>query len=167
MRMDRSTATRALTSLGIVLALATSAAAEVHTNAAAKLSFDAPKTYKLAEQDTQMKGESGDKAVALAFWLVDSGDADHATADVAAQFYKMIGSLQWDKPKPGKVNGLAATFVDGTGRTTGKKLDLHMVVVGPTPSQKYAILIGIVDQAKADAHAAEIAAILKSVKSSK
>lgn len=170
-RTDRTNATRTvarlLASLGIVLALAASAAAEVHTSAAAKLSFDAPKTYKLTEQDAAMKGESDDKAVALAFWLVDSGDADHATNEVAKQFYTMIGSLQWDKPKPARVNGLAATFIDGTGRTTGKKLDLHMVVVGPTASKKYAILIGIVDGAKADAHKAEISAILKSVKSAK
>lgn len=154
-------------SLVVLLALAASAAADVHTNAAAKVSFDAPKTYKLSEQDATIKGESGDKAVALAFWLVDSGDADHAKAEVAQQFYRMIGSLQWEKPKPARVNGLAATFVDGTGRTTGKKLDLHMVVVGPTASKKYAILVGIVDEAKADAHEAEIAAILESVKPAK
>ncbi|MBV8759820.1 MAG: hypothetical protein JO257_21200, partial [Deltaproteobacteria bacterium] len=149
------------------LALAGIAAADVHTNKQAKLSFDAPKSYKLTEEDAQMKGESEDKAVALAFWLVDSGDADKATQAVAQQFYTALASLTWEKPKTGKVNGLAATFIDGTGRTTGKTLDLQMAVVGPTATKKYAILIGIVDHAKADAHKAEIAAILKSVKPAK
>ena len=154
-------------SLVVLMMLAGVAAADVHTNKTAKLSFDAPKTYKLSEQDTQMKGESDDKAVALAFWLVDSGDADKAKQSVATELYTALGSIQWDKPKPERLNGLAAVSIDGTGRTTGKVVDLHMVVVGPTATKKYAILIGIVDQAKADAHKAEIAAILKSVKTSK
>lgn len=150
-----------------VAILAGVAAADVHTNATAKLSFDAPKTYKLTEQDTQMKGESADKAVALVFWLVDSGDADKAEHSVATELYTALASLAWDKPKPAKVNGLPATFIDGTGRTAGKALDLQMVVVGPTATKKYAILIGIVDHAKTDAHKAEITAILKSLKPAK
>lgn len=154
-------------SLLFLVALAGVAAADVHTNATAKLSFDAPKTYTLTEQDTQMKGESEDKAVALAFWLVDSSDADKAEKAVAQQFYSALASLAWDKAKPARLNGLAASFIDGTGRTAGKTLDLQMVVVGPTATKKYAILIGIVDHAKADAHKAEITAILKSLKSAK
>ena len=154
-------------SLLILMTLAGIAAADVHTNPSAKLSFDAPKTYKLTDEDTQVKGESDDKAVALAMWLVDSADADKAKAAVASQFYSALASLSWDKPKPAKVNGLAATFIAGTGRTTGKTLDLQMVVVGPTATKKYAILIGIVDHAKADAHKAEITAILKSLKPAK
>lgn len=150
-------------SLVILMVLAGTAAADVHTNAAAKLSFDAPKTYKLTEEDTQMKGESDDKAVAVAFWLVDSGDADKAEHAVAMQFYAALASLVWDKPKPARLHGLAANFITGTGRTTGKTVDLQMVVVGPTATKKYAILIGIVDHAKADAHKAEITAILKSL----
>ena len=93
-------------SLVILMMLAGIAAADVHTIESAKLSFDAPKTYKLTEQDTQMKGESEDKAVALALWLVDSGDVDKAKAAVASQFYSALASLSWDKPKPAKVNGL-------------------------------------------------------------
>ena len=154
-------------SLLVLTLLAGVAAADVHTNAAAKLSFDAPRTYKLTEQDTQMKGESEDKAVALAFWLVDSGDADKAQHEVATQFYTALASLAWDKPKAARLNGLAASFIDGTGRTAGKTLDLQLVVVGPTATKKYAILIGIVDHAKADAHKAEITAILKSLKPAK
>lgn len=154
-------------SLLILFALAGAAAADVHTNAAAKLSFDAPKTYKLTEKDAQMTGESDDKAVALAFWLVDSGDTDKAKQSVATELYTALASLAWDKPKPARLNGLAANFIDGTGRTAGKTLDLQMVVVGPTATKKYAILIGIVDHAKANAHKAEITAILKSLKSAK
>ena len=154
-------------SLVVLCALSGLAAADVHTNAAAKLSFDAPKTYTLTEQDTQMKGESEDKAVALAFWLVDSADPDPAKKAVEQQFYSALASVQWDKPKAARLNGLAANFIDGSGRTTGKTLDLQMVVVGPTASKKYAILIGIVDHAKAAAHKAEITAILKSLKPAK
>ena len=154
-------------SLLVIIALAGMAAADTHTNKATQLSFDAPKTYKLTEQDLAIKGESGDKAVALAFWVVELGDAEKAEHDVATQFYTMIGSLQWDKPRTGKVGGLPASFVDGTGRTAGKKLDLHMAVVGPTATKKYAILVGIVDQAQAAAHQAEIATILKSLRPAK
>src|SRR3569623_3734800 len=154
-------------SLVILMARAGAAAADVHTNAAAKLSFDAPKTYKLTEQDTQMKGESDDKAVAIAFWLVASGDADKAEHEVATQFYSALASLQRDKPKPARQSGLAANFITGPGRTPGQTVALQLVVVGPTATKKYAILIGIVDHAKADAHKAEITAILKSLKPAK
>jgi hypothetical protein len=154
-------------SLLILCALCSAAAADVHTNKAAKLSFDAPKTYKLTEQDDSMHGESADKAVALAFWVVDSGDPDAAKANLTGQFYTMLASLQWDKPKAAKVNGLAANWIDGTGRTTGKKVDLQVLVVGPTATKKYAILVGIVDEKQADAHKAEITAILKSLRPAK
>jgi len=152
----------------VLVALCSVAAADVHTNKSAKLSFDAPKTYKLDDQDTQSKGQSEDKAVALALWIVDSGDPDKATHDVAMQFYTMIGSLQWGKPKADKVNGLAAQWIDGTGLTGGNhKVDLHLVLVGPTATKKYAILVAIVDDKQDAAHKAEVTAILKSLKPAK
>ena len=154
-------------SLVILAALCGVAAADVHTNKVAKLSIDAPGTYKLSEQDLQMKGESNDKAVALAFWLVDSGDPGHAELDVTGQFYAALGSIQWDKPTETKVNGLPAHRVDGTGRTAGKTVDLHLVVVGPTATKKYAILIGIDDKKQAAAHKTEISKILKRLRPAK
>ena len=61
-----------------VLAWSAVAAADVHTNKVAKVSLDIPKTYTMTEQDELMRGESGDKAVALLFWVVETNDPDEA-----------------------------------------------------------------------------------------
>jgi hypothetical protein len=154
-------------SLAIVLLLTGIAVADVHTNKVAKVAVDVPKTYKLTEQDDLMRGESADKAVALLLWVVDTGDPDAALEKLSGELYSMVGSLAWDKPRTEKVNGLAATWIDGTGRSVGNTLDLRVVLAGPTATKKYVMVVGIVDHAKAEAHKAEIGAILKSLKPAK
>jgi len=153
--------------LVLLLALAGVAGADVHTNKASGVSVDVPKTYKLTEQDALIRGESADKAVALFFWVIDTGDPDEAIKKLSAELYSAVGSLSWDKPKADKQAGLAVTRITGTGRSVGNTLDLSVLLVGPTATKKYAMVVGIVDHAKADAHKAEIAAILKSVKPAK
>lgn len=150
-----------------VLAWSAVAAADVHTNKVAKVSLDIPKTYTMTEQDELMRGESGDKAVALLFWVVDTNDPDEAIKKLTSELYSMVGSLQWDKPKADKVNGLSVRWIDGTGRSVGNTLDIRVLLAGPTATKKNVLVVGIVDHAKADAHKAEIAAILKSVKPAK
>jgi hypothetical protein len=153
--------------VAVLLALAGIAAADVHTNKSSGVSVDVPKTYKLTEQDELMRGESGDKAVALFFWVIDTGDPDAAIKKLSGELYSAVGSLVWDKPKADKQAGLTVTRITGSGRSVGNTLDLSVLLVGPTATKKYAMVVGIVDHAKADAHRAEIAAILKSVKPSK
>lgn len=151
----------------VVIALCGVAAADVHTNKAAQVALDIPKTYKMTEQDELMRGESGDKAVALFYWNVDTGKTDEALQKLASELYSMVGSLQWDKPKAEKVHGLDAQWISGTGRSVGNTLDISVVLAGPTATKKHVMVVGIVDHAKADAHKAEIAGILKSLKPAK
>jgi len=151
----------------VLVALCGAAAADVHTNKSAKVTVDVPKTYKMTEQDDVMRGESDDKAVALLYWNVDTGDMDEAIKKLTQELYSTVGSLQWGKPTAAKVHGLDAKWIDGTGRTLGKSLDLRVVLAGPTATKKHVMVIGIVDHAKADAHKAEIDGILKSLKPAK
>lgn len=152
----------------VVLALLCAvAAADVHTNKAAKVTLDVPKSYKLTEQDDVMRGESGDKAVALLYWNVDTGDTDEAIKKLTGELYSMVGSLSWDKPKAEKVHGLDGQWITGTGRSVGNTLDITVLLAGPTATKKHVLVVGIVDHVKADAHRAEIAAILKSLKPAK
>jgi hypothetical protein len=153
--------------LVILALLSTVATADVHTNKNAKVTLEIPKSYKMTEQDDVMRGESADKAVALIYWNVDTGNIDDATKKLAQELYSMIGSLTWGKPRTEKVNGLDATWVDATGRSANTSLDISVVLAGPTSTKRYAMVVGIVDHAKADAHKAEIAAILKSLKPAK
>ena len=152
----------------VVLALLSNiAVADVHTNKNAKVSLEVPRSYKLTEQDDLMRGESGDKAVALLYWNVDTGDTDEAIKKLTGELYSMVGSLAWDKPKAEKVHGLDGQWITGTGRSVGNTLDITVLLAGPTTTKKHVMVVGIVDHAKADAHKAEIAAILKSLKPAK
>jgi hypothetical protein len=150
-----------------ILAWSAVAAADVHTNKLARVSLDVPKTYAMTDQDALMRGESADKAVALLFWVIDSNDPDAAIKRLSSEIYSMVGSLHWDAPKADKLNGLPVTWIDGTGRSVGNSLDIRVVVAGPTAAKKSVMVVGIVDHAKADAHKAEITAILKSLKPAK
>jgi hypothetical protein len=143
------------------------AAADVHANKTAKVSLDIPKTYTMTEQDDLMRGASSDKAVALLFWVIDTNDPDEAIKKLTGELYSAVGSLQWDKPKADKLNGLPVKWIDGTGRSVGNHLDISMVLAGPTADKKNVMVVALVDHAKADAHKAEIAAILKSLKPTK
>jgi hypothetical protein len=154
-------------SLAIVVLLANAAAADVHINKVSKVSVDVPKTYKMTDKDDVIRGESADHAVALFQWNVDTSDPAEAEKQLATELYAMIGSLTWDKPRSEKVGGMAASWIDGTGRSVGNMLDIHMVLAGPTAAKKHVIVAAIVDHAKADAHKAEITAILKSLKPAK
>ena len=152
----------------VVLALLSNiATADVHTNKNAKVTLEIPKSYKMTEQDDLMRGESGDKAVALFYWNVDAADADEALKKLGEELYKAVGSLAWDKPKAEKVHGLDAQWITGTGRSVGNTLELTVLFAGPTATKHHVLVVGIVDHAKADAHKAEIATILKSLKPTK
>jgi hypothetical protein len=153
--------------LVVLVVLGGIAAADVHTNKAAKVSVDIPKTYKLTETDDVIRGESADKAVAVFYWNVDTGDAAEATKKLGQELYAAVGSLSWNKPTSGKLNGLDVQWITGTGRSVGNTLDISVVLAGPTATKRHVMVVGIVDHAKADAHKAEIAAILKSLKPAK
>lgn len=150
-----------------MLAWSAVAAADVHTNKLARVSLDIPKTYSMTDQDDLMRGESADKAVALLFWVIDSNAPDAAIKRLTSELYAMVGSLRWDKPKPGKLNRLPVTWIEGTGRSVGNSLDIRVLVAGPTAADKSVMVVGIVDHAKAGAHKAEITAILKSLRPAK
>jgi hypothetical protein len=153
--------------LVVLLVLGGVAAADVHTNKAAQVTLEVPKTYKLTEEPDVMRGESADKAVALFYWNVDASNADDAIKKLSSELYSSVGSLRWDKPTTAKLHGLPATWIDGTGRSVGNTLDLRVVVAGPTSTQRTVMVAAVVDHAKAGAHKAEIDGILKSLQPAK
>jgi hypothetical protein len=152
----------------VVLALLSNiATADVHTNKNAKVTVEIPKSYKMTETDDIMRGESDDKAVALFYWNVDAANIDDATKRLGQELYSAVSGLTWGKPRTEKLNGLEATWIEGTGKSLNASLDLSVVFAGPTSTKRHVMVVGVVDHAKADAHKAEIAAILKSLKPAK
>jgi hypothetical protein len=138
--------------------------AEPKTSKAAKVTLDVPKGWKVDVKDDTMRGESGDKQVALLMWVVDSADVDAATKKLDGELYSAVASLKWGKPTAAKVHGLKASYIDGTGRAVSGELDVKVIVVGPTATKKGVILVAAVEHAKLDAHKAEIQALFESVR---
>jgi hypothetical protein len=148
----------------IVMTWCAVAQAEVRTSKAAKVSIDIPAAWKMDVKDDLMRGESADKAVALMFWVVESGDVKEATKKLDHELYQAIAKLKWEAPRKATINGLTAAYVDGHGYSVNKIVDLQVVVVGPTPSKKGVIVVAAVDHMKLEGHTAELDAIFKSLR---
>jgi len=143
------------------------AGATPRTSKAGKVSIDVPASWRVIVTDDTMKGESGDKEVALLSWVVDSADVAAATKKLDGELYGAVAHLTWGKPRKARVHGLRASYVDGTGRAVGGTLDVKVIVVGPTPTKKGLIVVAAVTHAKLAAHAAEIQTLFQSIRRAK
>lgn len=157
---------RILAALAVTLLAVTAARADVHVCPPAKLSVDLPKDWHVvAGKDAGViRAESPDKAVAVALWVIPKPDLKAATKDIDKQLVGVVKHQKWDAAQADRLHGMHAYTVEGTGVSGGGNVvDLLVVVVGPTPTKKGAIVLAAVDHAKLDAHWQEVDRILKSV----
>ncbi len=141
--------------------------AETRTEKTAKLAITVPAGWRLDVKDAGLTGESKDKEVAVLAWSVDTGDADATKKKLEGELYTAVASFKWDKPTTGKVHGMAATYLSGTGHAVGGDVAIEAVAVGPGKSKKTLLVATAVKVDKLAAHRTEIHAILDSVQAGK
>jgi len=154
--------------VAIALLLVTaSASAETKSEKTAKLAVTVPDGWKLDVKDAGLAGESKDKDIAVLVWPVDAMDAAAAQKKLDGELYRAVANIKWDKPMPGKVHGMAATYVTGTGHAVGGDVTVKAAVIGPGKAKKSVLVALAVKVDKLDAHKAEIQAVLDSVQAGK
>src|SRR5690348_15070079 len=136
---------RALVALA-VLALASTASADVHRLEPAKISVDLPSSWHVdAKTPTVIRGASPDNGVALVLWVIDDPSLSAATKAIDAQLVGVVKHQKWGRAQEDDLHGMHAYAVDGTGVSGGGNVvDLFVMVVGPTPSKKGAIVLAAV-----------------------
>ena len=161
----------AVASLIVTFAVATGgiARADVHASKAGKVSVDIPKKWSVDAKDELIRAASPNKEVALVLWIVDSADVKAALTKLEVELYSSIQGLKWvDRQKKLKVNKLAATFVEGVGVSgRGTQLDVIVMVAGPTPAKKGAIVLAVVEHDKVNANKPTIQSIFQTLKPTK
>jgi hypothetical protein len=155
--------------IAISLAWPAVAHADIQTSQSAQLSIDFPKDWKVTvdAKDDAIRAVSKDSAVLFVFWVIDTADLDTATRRLHKEMFHVIAGQKWEQPRTAKLNSLPVTYLDGTGQSGSKPLDLRVGVVGPTASKKGVILFAAIDTSKKAAHDAEVKAVFDSVKPAK
>lgn len=145
--------------------MASLAFAEKHTHDAGKVEIDIPGTWKIDKRNALLVGESKDKAVGLLFWVVEKGDVKEAIKLLDKELEGKITDVKWPKkPRNTTHNGLKGIKNTGTAKTNGKDVYVMLAVLGPTPSKKGVIVLGVIDQTKVTEHKAELENIFASLK---
>lgn len=153
----------------IALAVPGLARAEVHPSTAGKVSVDIPKTWSVNATDELIRAASPDSAVAFVFWVVPSTDVKENVKNLEKELYSSIQGLRWvEKTKKLKINGMAATWVEGIGVNAAETaLDVLVVVAGPTKTKKGVVMLAVVEHDKLKANQKTIQAMFKTLKATK
>lgn len=151
----------------LVSSIVAGAQAETKSEKTAKLAITVPAGWKLDVKDAGLTGESKDKDIALLAWPVDKLDADAAQKKLDGELYRAVANIKWETATPGKVHGMPATFVTGTGHAVGGDVVVKAAVIGPGKAKKSLLVALAVKVDKLDAHKAEIQTVLDSVQPGK
>lgn len=153
----------------VVIALAATASADVHVLAPAKVTVDIPAAWHVdAKAANIIRAASPDKAIALVLWSIDDPSLSAATKEIDAQLVGVVKHQKWGRAQEDNLNGMHAYAVNGSGVSGGgNTVALFVIVVGPTPSKKGAIVLAAVDPAKVDADWKVLEATLQSISPAK
>jgi len=155
----------ALAALAVIVAVAP-ASADVHVNAAAKISVDVPKAWKLAGGGDRMVAADPKEEAAVTLIVTDTGDAKKALEQLDKQMGSQIKDSKLDQPAKIDLNGMQAIMIKGSATMNGKKVGL-MIMAVLTPINKVMNVMAVVEEAKFDVHQKELTAILMSIKPAK
>ena len=157
--------------LAVLIALTTTsvARADVYPSKAGKVSIDIPKKWSVTASDELVRAASPDSAVAFVFWVVESTDVKENVKNLEKELYSSIQGLRWvDKTKKLKINGMAATWVEGIGVNAAEnQLDVLVVVAGPTKTKKGVVMLAVVEHDKLKANEKTIQGLFKTLKPTK
>jgi hypothetical protein len=150
----------------VLLLLPAIAAADVHTIKGAQVSVDVPKAWPVDVKDDLLRAVSPDSAVAFIVMTVDTMDTKENLKLLEGELYSSISGLRWvDKVRKVKINKLPATWVEGAGvNVQANQLDVLVVIAGPTPAKKGALMFAVVDHAKLKDHKKTIQGIFQTLK---
>ena len=148
-----------------LVALAGSAAAEVRTSQAGKVSIDVPSGWNTKSQsDTLLTISDPTNEIGILFAVVEQSDMKKAGEALDAYLSKIATDIKWgDKPKPAQFNGMSGVKIDGRASVQGKPVGLGAVFL-KTPSQKGLIVLVLVQADRMAAHKESIKAIFNSLK---
>jgi hypothetical protein len=143
--------------------------ADVYPSKAGKVSVDVPKAWSVNATDELIRAASPDNAVAFVFWVVASTDVKENVKNLEKELYSSIQGLRWvEKTKKLKINGMAATWVEGIGVNASEApLDVLVVVAGPTKTKKGVVMLAVVEHDKLKANQKTIQAMFKTLKATK
>jgi hypothetical protein len=153
----------------LLLLLTATAAADVHPVKGAQVSVDVPKAWSVDAKDDLLRAVSPDSAVAFVVMTVDTTDTKENLKLLEGELYSSISGLRWvDKVKKVKINKLPATWVEGAGANVqAHQLDVLVVIAGPTPAKKGALMFAVVEHAKLKDHKKTIQGIFQTLKPTK
>jgi hypothetical protein len=163
------TTKRLVNALAVSLVLCTSlvagsAAAEVKTLPAAKVSLDIPSGWTTKSDPDMMFITDPTQDLGFVVLVTEVADLKTSVAGLDAKLAKVLTDVKWaGKPKAMKLNGMDGIKNSGTGKIAGKASDLGLVVL-TTPAGKALIVVVAVDSNKKAAHKAEIEAFVTSIK---
>jgi hypothetical protein len=155
--------------LVLLFALTSVASADVYPSKAGKVSIDVPKAWSVNATDELVRAASPDNVVAFVFWVVPTTDVKENVKNLEKELYSSIQGLRWvDKTKKLKINGIAATWVEGIGVNAAETpLDVLVVIAGPTKTKKGILMLAVVEHDKLKANQKTIQAMFKTLKATK
>lgn len=146
------------------------ARADVHASKTGKASVTIPKKWTVInESDELVRAVSPDGQVALVFWITEPLETKDAIKKLESELYSSIQGLRWvDKVKKLKINGIAATWVEGVGvNAKSSQLDVLVVVAGPTRAKKGVLMFAAVEHENLGKHRKSIQQIFQSLRLTK
>ncbi|MCO4770069.1 MAG: hypothetical protein KDA24_08580 [Deltaproteobacteria bacterium] len=156
--------TFAAASLCLLLSLAAgSAFAETLTHEPAKVEVDVPDGWTSATEDDALTVESPDGAVLLLFQILDEDELDEALDEVDKEVGKVIRDFDGKKPESGKVNGMDAVAIEGTGRIEDVKVEVGLALLA-TPADKVLLVLGLAPTAEYRTNEKAIDAMVASIR---
>jgi hypothetical protein len=147
----------------VVVAAVAPAFADVHTNAAAKISIDVPHDWKLGGGGNTMVAADPKEEAALTMIVTDTSDPKKAATLLDEQLGKTMKDYKLENATAQDLNGMKAAVMKGSGTLSGKKVGL-MVMIVMTPIGKAMNVVAVVEDAKFAAHQKELTGILMSIK---
>ncbi|HTL36274.1 MAG TPA: hypothetical protein VL326_24245 [Kofleriaceae bacterium] len=155
--------------LVLLMGLTGLAHADVYASKAGKVSVDIPKKWSVNATDELIRAASPDSQVAFVFWVVEKPDVKAALTKLEGELYNSIQGLKWvDKTKKLKINGMAATWVEGLGVNAAEnQLDVLVVVAGPTKTKKGVLMLAVVEHDKLKANQKSIQGVFQTLKATK
>ena len=162
-------ATSVCTAILVMLLGAAAARAERFESTDAAIGFELPDDYVITgKSDRAIAAQDPSGELEVLFVVVDGAtSAKDVLARLDAEISAVATGAEWSKPKAVKHNGLGGFKLKGKARIGDKDVALGVLVLGPTRTKRGIVLVGATLDGKQSAHAAELAAILKSLKPTK
>lgn len=155
----------AFLALAALALMASPAAAETKTHAAAKIQMDVPTGWKMQTQGDVMSVADPTDELGFVFIVTDAKELDKIVARLDKEVGKIASDIQWKKkkPEPLTLNGMKGLGNKGTGKVSGKNADLALLLLR-TPADKVLLILGAVESSKKEAHKAEVQQFIASIK---